>query len=149
MRFFFVSIFYLCLIIQPVFGQNNIEIKDAWLSEAPPVVNILAGYITIMNHSDQPMDLVAAQSPVFERIEFHLTKTDDGVARMQKETVITIPAQSEFRFSPGEYHLMLFNPVKPLKSGDLVSLQLTFSQDVRIDVEAEVKRSEHFGHHTH
>lgn len=149
MRFFCVFLFYIITNFQSVFAQNNIEITDAWISEAPPTVNILAGYFTIVNHSDQPLDLTAAQSPLFERIEFHLTKTEDGMARMQEAAVITIPAQSEFRFSPGEYHLMLFNPVKTLKSGDLVPLQLTFSKDISIGVEAKVKRGEHSGQHNH
>jgi periplasmic copper chaperone A len=142
-------LFYLFITIQPVFAQNSIEITDAWISEAPPTVKILAGYFTIVNLSDDPVDLTGAQSPVFERVEFHLTKIRDGVAHMQKEEIITIPAQTEFSFSPGEYHLMLFNPTNTPKSGDLIPLQLTFSNGIRIDVDVEVKRGNQTGHHHH
>lgn len=149
MRFSYWFLFYIFITVQPVLAKNSIEITDAWISEAPPTVKILAGYFTIRNLSEDSVDLVAAQSPAFERVEFHLTKTEGGVARMQKEETITIPAQSDFSFSPGAYHLMLFNPTNAPKSGDLIPLQLTFSNGIRIAVEAEVIRGDHSGHHHH
>ena len=140
---------FLLIAVQSVFAQNSIEITDVWINEAPPTVKILAGYFTIKNHSDDPVDLVTAHSPSFQKIEFHLTETQDGVARMQKLETISIPAQSDFSFSPGEYHLMLFNPTNTPKSGDLIPLQLTFSNGIRIDVDVEVKRGNQTGHHHH
>ena len=149
MRYSSGFLFFILIAVQSVFAQNSIEITDVWINEAPPTVKILAGYFTIVNLSDVPVDLIAAQSPAFERVEFHLTKTRDGVAHMQKEEIITIPAQTEFSFSPGEYHLMLFNPTNTPKSGDLIPLQLTFSNGIRIDVDVEVKRGNQTGHHHH
>ncbi|OGT83682.1 MAG: hypothetical protein A3G42_03380 [Gammaproteobacteria bacterium RIFCSPLOWO2_12_FULL_47_76] len=149
MRYSSGFLFFILIAVQSVFAQNSIEITDVWINEAPPTVKILAGYFTIVNLSDVPVDLIAAQSPAFERVEFHLTETQDGVARMQKLETISIPAQSDFSFSPGEYHLMLFNPVKTTKAGEMISLQLTFSNGTNIDVEAEVKRSESPPHHHH
>ena len=149
MRYSSGFLFFILIAVQSVFAQNSIEITDVWINEAPPTVKILAGYFTIVNLSDDSVDLTGAQSPVFERVEFHLTKTRDGVAHMQKEEIITIPAQTEFSFSPGEYHLMLFNPTNTPKSGDLIPLQLTFSNGIRIDVDVEVKRGNQTGHHHH
>ena len=149
MRYSSGFLFFILIAVQSVFAQNSIEITDAWISEAPLTVKILAGYFTIKNLSADPVDLITAYSPAFERVEFHLTKTRDGVAHMQKEEIITIPAQTEFSFSPGEYHLMLFNPTNTPKSGDLIPLQLTFSNGIRIDVDVEVKRGNQTGHHHH
>jgi len=149
MRYSSGFLFFILIAVQSVFAQNSIEITDVWINEAPPTVKILAGYFTIKNHSDDPVDLVTAHSPSFQKIEFHLTETQDGVARMQKLETISIPAQSDFSFSPGEYHLMLFNPTNTPKSGDLIPLQLTFSNGIRIDVDVEVKRGNQTGHHHH
>ena len=149
MRYSSGFLFFILIAVQSVFAQNSIEITDVWINEAPPTVKILAGYFTINNHSDDPVDLVTAHSPSFQKIEFHLTETQDGVARMRKLETISIPAQSDFSFSPGEYHLMLFNPTNTPKSGDLIPLQLTFSNGIRIDVDVEVKRGNQTGHHHH
>jgi hypothetical protein len=149
MRFVSGLSIFLLFAAQPVFAQNSIEIADAWISESPPTVKVLAGYFTIENHSNEPVDLVEVQSTAFEKIEFHLTETQDDVARMQKLDTITIPAQSDFSFVPGAHHLMLFNPMKAPKAGEKILLQLTFSNGVSIDTEAEVKRGELPPHHHH
>lgn len=149
MRMISWFLFYLFIIVRPVLAEFNIEIKDAWISEAPPTVKVMAGYFTILNHTEKPVDLITIQSPAFARIEFHLTGTEDGLAHMQKVEVITIPAKSDFSFSPGAYHLMLFKPTQVPKTGDLIPLQLIFSNGISIDVEAEVKRGDHSGNHNH
>lgn len=151
MRFVSGVSFFLLFSFQPAFAQNNIEVTGMWINEAPPTVKVLAGYFTISNLANEPIDLVTASSPAFEKIEFHLTETQDGVARMQKLETVTIPAQSDFSFIPGAHHLMLFNPATAPKAGEKIPLQLTFSNGVKMDIEAEVKRGElpplHHHHH--
>ncbi len=141
--------FFLLFSFHSVFAQDSIEVAGAWINEAPPTVKVLAGYFTISNLANESVDLVAASSPAFEKIEFHLTETQDGVARMQKLDTVTIPAQSDFSFVPGAHHLMLFNPATAPKAGEKIPLQLTFSNGVSIDIEAEVKRGELPPHHHH
>jgi len=137
-----LSLLLLALLSVPsVFADNTIQISNAWINEAPPTVKVIAGYLTIKNISDKTLDLITASSPDFEKIEFHSTKMEDGIASMQKIDVIVIPASSEFSFSPGEYHLMLFNGKKALKEGDSVPLELTFSDGQTISIHAEVKRA--------
>jgi copper(I)-binding protein len=149
MRFFSGLPFLLLFAVQPVLAQNNIEVTDAWINEAPPTVKVLAGYLTISNLANEPVNLVSARSPAFEKIEFHLTETTDRVAHMQKLDAVTIPAQSDFSFVPGAHHLMLFNPATAPKAGEKIPLQLTFSNGISIDTEAEVKRGELPPHHHH
>ena len=93
--------------------------------------------------------LSGAKSTNFEKIEFHLTVMKDGVASMHRQDDITIPAHSNFSFSPGKYHLMLFNPVQAVKNGDSVPLDLLFSNGETLTVEAEVKRATLEEHHHH
>ena len=150
MRFLSGLLFLIFFTTQSTLAQNNsIEVTGAWINEAPPTVKVLAGYFTISNLANEPVDLVSASSPDFEKIEFHLTETRDGVASMQKLEAVTISAQSDFSFIPGAHHLMLFNPMKAPKAGEKIPLQLTFSNGVSIDTEAEVKRGELPPHHHH
>ncbi len=130
-----------------VFSGDDIAISNAWISEGPPTARVTAGYMDIVNNSDEHIDLVAAGSSLFERVEFHLTMMEKGVASMQKQDVIPLPARSSFSFAPGRYHLMLFDSSVPLKAGDVVPLRLTFSNGKSLDIAAEVRRSDF--QHTH
>lgn len=143
----FIFLFFTA--IRPAFSENTIGVSDVWVNEAPPTVKVLAGYLTISNDSDNPVNLTAIKSPDFKKIEFHLTIMKDGVASMKKQAEITVPAHSKFSFSPGKYHLMLFNPAQAVKSGDTIPLELSFSNGELMKVDADVKRSDHEEHHHH
>ena len=134
---------------QPVMADGNIQISNAWINEAPPTVKMHAGYLTIQNLADEDITLVSAQSPSFNNIEFHNTEVKDGIASMSKQDTIIIPAHTEFHFSPGANHLMLFNNTTPLNEGDKVTLELTFSSGETIPVEAKVKRADSSEQHHH
>lgn len=143
-----ILILFITMIIPRfAFPGTPVEIHDAWINEAPPTVKVLAGYLNIRNNTEKTVVLTGIESSVFERIEFHLTEMNDGVAKMQKQDEIIIPAHSVFSFSPGEYHLMLFNPEQPVKTGDLVPLEISFSNGEIISITAEVKRAESMSHH--
>lgn len=120
----------------------EISINNAWINEAPPGVKVLAAYMTIVNNGTEEIRLVKADSNMFEKIEFHVTQMNDGVASMHRQDSISIPDRSSFSFSPGGYHLMLFNPGSQLRSGDIVPVELTFSNGVILQVEAGVRRGE-------
>ena len=139
----------LILSISSVFADNAVQIRNAWINEAPPTVQVVAAYMDIRNNSDKDIDLVSASSPEFERIEFHVTNIENGIARMQMQKTISIPAKSSFSFSPGNYHLMLFNGKKNLLAGDSVFLKLTFSDGQIVIINAEVKRADITAEHHH
>ena len=136
------------LMIQTASADSLIQVSQAMVNEAPPTVTVQAAYLDIANNSDQAITLTNVNSPLFTRIEFHATRLKDGVASMIRQDEINIPANSIFSFSPGDYHLMLFNPTRPLKQGDQVPLQLEFSDGTSISVEAMVVKpgTEHHHH---
>ncbi|MGB1800480.1 MAG: copper chaperone PCu(A)C [Gammaproteobacteria bacterium] len=145
--FFAIQLFFL----NSVFASENSSIKviDAWISEAPPTVSVLAAYADIQNMTQESKALVSVSSPAFPKIELHLSKVINDTATMEKQESLTIPANSTMKLSPGAYHLMLFNPEAPLKSGDTVDLNFNFADGTSIPATATVKKRSNGGHDHH
>ncbi len=141
----------LCSITNPVLAEDvqGINITDIWVSEAPPTVSILAAYAKIQNKSTETKTISSVSSPLFSKIEIHLSKITDGIATMEKQTSLTIPAESSVELSPGNYHMMLFDPKKPLKAGDNTTITFTFSDGLSKSVLAPVKKRNNDGHDHH
>jgi copper(I)-binding protein len=136
---------------------ENITVQNAWIREAPPTINVMAGYLDIENSSDKELILLAAESDEYERIEFHQSQIENGVARMQKQDEIIIAPNSTFSFTPGGFHLMMFNPSSPMREGKVTSIKLIFKGgdkagdkgDKTHTFEAMVKRSDSTESHEH
>jgi len=130
---------------------QDITITGAWIREAPPTVSTLAAYAKIMNQSNEKKILTSVSSPTFTRIELHLSKLVDGMAQMKKQDSLMIEAENYIELSPGAYHLMLFNPDRPLKAGDNVIIHFNFSDGSSSIIETPVKKriSDAHNHHHH
>jgi len=151
-NFFLSRLFLLHLLISSTAlanETNEINITDAWISEAPPTVSVLAAYAKIQNKSTATKILSSVTSPSFSSIEIHLSKVTDGMARMEKQTFLTIPAVSSIELSPGNYHLMLFNPETQLKAGDNATITFNFSDGSSKSVQAPVEKRNIAGHDHH
>lgn len=148
---FMVSI---SLFLSPVVlaDDHAFSISDAWVREAPPIQRILAGYMQIRNDTDTPRKITAVNSAIFGSVEIHKTVIKDGMARMEAQHALVIPAMGTTVLEPGGVHLMLIDPQKPLQAGDKVTLELQIAPDETQTIIAEVRRSEgvepdHSHHH--
>ena len=132
---------------------ENITVQNAWIREAPPTIKIMAGYLDIENSSDKELILLAAESDEYERIEFHQSQIENGVARMRQQDEIIIAQNSTFSFTPGGFHLMMFNPSSPMREGKLTSIKLIFKGGDKGNkthtFDAMVKRSDATESHEH
>jgi len=133
--------FLIFLLTNSVLSAENIHVQNAWIREAPPAIKVMAGYLDIENSSDRALTLVSAESPEFERIEFHISQTKNGVASMQQQEHIIIAPDSTLSFEPGAYHLMLFNPSVPMREGKRISIKLTFEDGKTLSFDAIVRQS--------
>ena len=115
----------LILATTPVIG-DVLKISDAWIKNLPPVVPMRAGYMTIENNTDQGIKIIGAESEVFTAVEIHETIEKDGMMSMQPVSILSIPAGTEAKLTPGGMHLMMMQPEEDLKPGDLVSITLKF-----------------------
>ena len=141
-----------------VFANESmkIDISDAWISEAPPTASVLAGYADIHNDSDKPIALITVSSPNFSKIEIHRSVLNGDMVSMEKQETLEIPEKNTIKLSPGDLHLMLFDPDRPLRSGDTATLNFSFSDGHNQTIEAKVERrssndhsSEDHSHHHH
>jgi len=120
-----------------------IEIDTAWIREAPPGATAMAGYMHIINNSENDIILHSANSPAFKAIEFHRSVEADGVYRMVPHLHLHIAANASIELKPGDYHLMMFSPTGALKQGDSVEVELVFSQGQTISTTIPVKKAQY------
>jgi len=120
-------------------AADNLQISNAWIREAPPGAPTLAGYLCLNNTSDTPVTLIGVDSPAFDHVMMHLTKTVDGLARMIHQDKVVIAAETRVCFEPGGLHLMISAPEHRLVAGDQVKLSLRFANGSHLHIQAPVK----------
>jgi len=120
--------------------RHGIEAHDSWVREAPPTAKVLAAYLQLHNHGDKMRTLVSVESPAFKHIELHRSEEKDGMATMTRVTKVMIPAHGKLNFEPGSLHIMLIDPLAPLKAGNKVDLTLHFADGSSLTVSADVRR---------
>lgn len=112
---------------------------------APPT---LAGtdhgavYFRVIRNTGEVADeLVAARSPVAQRVALHQMRLDHGVMRMAEVPALTVPARGEVPMRHGQaegHHLVLMSLKRPLREGDEFPLTLVFrrqgEREVRVSV---------------
>lgn len=105
---------------------GEIEITDVVIREAPPGATIMAAYMTLSNRSGDLVTLTNIESEDFKRIEIHQSMIANGQSSMKHFKTLEIPADTRVQLKPGAFHLMLFNPARSLKEGDICQLELLF-----------------------
>jgi copper(I)-binding protein len=116
------------------------RVRHVWVREAPPGVDVMAGYFVLQNLTDKPLALTETSSPDFGSVMMHESLVKDGQESMQEVAQILVPAHGSVEFKPDGYHLMLMQPKKNLFSGDLVTLMLKFSDGSELAILANVRR---------
>ena len=99
--------------------------------------------MTISNHGDTAVTLIAGDTPAAERVSIHETTMQDGLMTMRPlKKGLVVPAGQTVSLEPHSYHLMLEQLNKPLKEGDEVPLSLTFEGMAPLTVSLHVERHE-------
>lgn len=120
---------------------GKLEAHDAWAREAPPNTTVMAGYLTLHNHSKKTYTLVSVTSADFKRVEIHRTEEQDGMTKMLPVSRVMLSTNGSVSFQPGGMHLMLMKPKKSLKAGDTIALNLIFSDESSLKVSLPIKKS--------
>jgi copper(I)-binding protein len=138
---FVLLILALTLTLIPAAGEEaGVSVRDAWVRETPPGVAMMAGYMELRNNTSRRQVLVAASSSGFETVTIHRTIVKDGMAGMVQAPQIELTPNASLIFMPGGYHLMLMNPKRILRAGDLVVINLEFRGGLVLPVAFEVRK---------
>jgi len=105
----------------------DLSVTDARARAVPPTAEISAAFMTLTNNANEDVALVSAQSSVAESVELHTNSMTDGKMKMRRIDQIELPAQQSTKLEPGGLHIMLIGLKKPLKMGETVDLELSFS----------------------
>lgn len=127
----------------PVLAAEDpaLSIEQPWVREVPAVSTMTAGYLQLVNRSERPRQLVAAQAERFLRVELHESVDVDGVARMEQRERIEIPAATTVELQPGGLHLMLIQRQGPaLLEGDRIQVTLVFADGEERTLDVPVLR---------
>ena len=137
------------IFISPFVTAAEMTVENAWVREAPPVSRVQAAYATLKNNQPTDIELVSATSPAFKKIEFHKTISENGLTKMQQQTSIVIPTSKSAVLKPEGMHMMLFNPVTPLRAGEKINIHFKFSNGVTTTSSFVVKKATGTDHHQH
>jgi copper(I)-binding protein len=102
---------------------GDLTIGHPWTRSVGATTPTAAGYFSIANRGAEADRLVAAETPMAQRVELHeMSMTDGGTVW----------------FRPGGLHLMLVDPAGAFAQGTRVPLTLRFERAGEVEVELEV-----------
>ncbi|MFP3586767.1 copper chaperone PCu(A)C [Paraburkholderia sp. SIMBA_055] len=119
-------------------GTQAITAKDAWVRWLPNNLPA-AGYVTLVNAGDKPLDLVDISSSDYGDAMLHQTVSNGSSQKMVMVDKLTVPAHGQVAIAPGGYHVMLEDAKHKIAPGDTVHLKLKFSDGATLDTPFAVK----------
>lgn len=121
-----------------------IEIVDPYARASGMSAISGAAFMVLRNTGTTDDRLIAATSPVAERVELHTHISDDqGVMRMvEVEEGFAVPAGGDHALARGGDHVMFLGITTPFEDGTTVPVTLTFerSGDIVVDVPVDLRR---------
>jgi len=84
--------------------------SDIVITEALPGGNMSAGYLSLTNNTGIAITISSVVSPEFELVEVHESLLENGVSKMRRIPLLSIPANSTVTLERGGKHLMLMRP---------------------------------------
>jgi copper(I)-binding protein len=119
--------------------NGTLTVTDSWARPAQAGANG-AAYFVIENGAATEDALLSTSTDVAEVAEAHMSMVDaNGVASMQMQEAVSIPARETVKFKPGGLHIMLINLKQDLKTGDTFTLTLNFKEAGTIVIEVPVQ----------
>ncbi len=127
----------LALMSLPAMAHDGIHVEDAY---ARASAQSGAVFLTIVNHSATPDRLIAARTDAAARAELHTHSQDaNGVMQMLEVTEgFPVAGHETHALSRGGDHLMLMGLTRPLKTGDTLTLILTFEREGEVTLDVPV-----------
>lgn len=118
-------------------GKADVTVVKAWAMASNGKTG--AAFLTLENKGAGNTILVAAESPVAKRVEFHTHIMDAGIARMRPIGTVVLPAGQTVEMKPGGLHVMLFDLKQPIVAGQSFPLRLKFNDGKVLETDVSVQ----------
>lgn len=125
----------------------DLHIDHPWSRAMPPNAPAGAAYFLVENRGNSADRLVAVSTPRAGKSELHNHVHENGLMKMVYVPAVDVAAGAQVEFSPGGYHVMLFQLNQPLQAGDRFPLTLQFEKAGSIEVEVQVQEGSSAAHH--
>jgi periplasmic copper chaperone A len=119
-------------------AARAISATNAWVRWLPSNLPA-AGYVTLTNSGDTPVDIVSTSSADYGSVMLHQSVSNGSTEQMVMVTRATVPAHGQLAIAPGGYHFMLEKPTHQIAPGSTVHLKLQFSNGQTLDTPFSVK----------
>jgi copper(I)-binding protein len=129
----------LLLLSSVSFAAGKVQVRDAWIPEAPPSAGVMAAYLEIDNKGSKPVTITGFSCAAFGDVMMHKTVEKDGMSSMIHMETLTVAAKSKLKFERGGLHVMLMMPKHALKAGDKVAMTMHTADKHTIKFTAIVK----------
>lgn len=131
------------------FAAGRLVVEDAWIRTAPPAAPMRAGYATLRNTGDAPLQIRGAHSAAFADVSLHATQIENGVARMRELDGLSLAPGESATLEPGGKHLMLMQPRGEFGAGAKVVVTFEIESGSSTDAEFSVREAPAPGHDEH
>jgi copper(I)-binding protein len=113
--------------------------EAGWTRAMPPGATVSAGYLRIRNTGPAADRFLSASSPASKSVELHETSMVDGEMQMRQIEQLELAPGAVVNLATGGMHLMLIGLVRPLKVGEIVTVNLQFERAGRIKAQLRVR----------
>lgn len=103
------------------------RIEQGWIRLLPGGMPMHGGFARIDNRCPGAITITGAKSTSYGSVELHETRNVDGVMRMRQLKELRIAPKDAAVLKPGGMHLMLMDPVRPLKPGNRIAVVFTLA----------------------
>ncbi len=129
---------------------GDLMVGHAWArASAGKMARNGAAYLTVHNLGNEADLLLAAETPVAAKAQFHTHVTKDGVMRMKRLKAVEVPPGKHVIFRPGGLHVMLMKLQAPLDKGGDFALTLTFEKAGQVKITVPIMAVGAMGGHQH
>jgi copper(I)-binding protein len=105
---------------------GNLTISEARARPTPPGISVGAVYFSITNLGRSADRLLSVSTPVASKVEFHESRSVQGVLEMRAVTAVECPPGATVKATPGGLHVMLLGLAGPLAAGTELTVSLHF-----------------------
>ena len=118
--------------------KEGIEVTDAWVRKMPPGATSSAAFMTIKNHTGQPVTLTGVDMDKAGHVMMHETKVVDDMTKMLHLDQVVI--EKQVSFEPGAKHIMVMG-LDMSDSAKSYNISLHFANNPSLEVSAEVRNA--------